>query len=60
MDFTLFYRFYEQEEDIVLEGLLGGINNVLYSHTASEWELFMIISAQGLYKFRPGFPVPLF
>ena len=60
MDFTLFYNFYEQEEDIVLEGLLGGTNNVLYSLTACEWEHFMVTSAQGLYKFRPGFPVPLF
>jgi hypothetical protein len=32
MDFMLFRRFYDQDEDILLEGLFGGINNLLSLH----------------------------
>jgi hypothetical protein len=60
MDFMLFRRFYDQDEDILLEGLFGGINNMLYIMSSREWETFMITSAMTVYKFHHGFPKPLF
>jgi hypothetical protein len=60
MDFMLFRRFHDQDEDILLEGLFGGINNVLYIMSSREWETFMITSAMAVYKFHHGFPKPLF
>jgi hypothetical protein len=55
----LFRRFYDQDEDILLEGLFGGTNNVLYIMSSWEWKTLMINSAMAVYKFHHGFPKPL-
>ena len=60
MDVSHFVCFHDQPEEIILEGLLGGTNNVLHDMDPTDWEIFMCTSATAIFKFKCYFPVPLF